>query len=126
MKKYVFIVVAVVLVCSCFCVSAFASDSDLEDSEGPIYISEPEVQKEVLRITASNSSGFHAVLLGLLGDYNPVVVTTPYQYPQGTGYQTRYQVDVEPDWSWLAGAFIFAIVIYSLFRIIGIVIGGIK
>lgn len=115
-----------VIICCSFCVSAYAGDSDLEDSEGSIPVGEQIVEKEVLRVSANNTNGFHAVLLGLLGDYNPIAVTTAYQYPAGTGYQTRYQVDVEPDWSWICGAFIFAIVLYSLFRIIGLIIGGVK
>lgn len=109
-----------------FCISAFAGDSDLEDASGSIPVEEQTISKEVLRITANSTNGFHAVLLGLLGDYNPIAVTTAYQYPSGTGYQTRYQVDVEPDWSWICGAAIFAIVIYCVFRLIGQALGGIK
>lgn len=126
MKRYVLIILTLVIICSCFCVSAFAGDSNLEDSQGRVPVGEQTVEKEVLRVTSSDTNGFHAVLLGLLGDYNPIAVTTAYQYPYGNGYQTRYQVDVEPDWSWICGAAIFAIVIYCVFRLIGQALGGIK
>lgn len=72
-----------------------------------------------LRISPSDTSGFHAVILGLLGDYNPIAVTTAYQYPSGTGYTTRYQVDVEPDWSWICTAAVFVVIIFCLFRLVG-------
>lgn len=96
------------------CVSAFASD----DSGDPV---EPvtKVDTEVLRISASQTNGFHAVVLGLLGDYNPIAVTTTYQYPSGNTYQNRQQVDVEPDWSWICSAAIFALIIFCLFRLVG-------
>lgn len=78
-----------------------------------------DIKTETLRISASDTSGFHAVILGLLGDYNPIAVTTSYQYPSGQTYQTRYQVDVEPDWSWICTAAIFVVIIFCLFRLIG-------
>lgn len=95
-------------------VPAFASSSDRV-----LYDETETVSTDVLRISASDTSGFHAVILGLLGDYNPIAVTTQYQYPSGTGYQTRYQVDVEPDWSWICTAAIFIVIIFCLFRLIG-------
>lgn len=98
----------------CGCVFAFASD----DSGDLIPYSE-EVDSKVLRVSAQDTSGFHAVILTLLGDYNPIAVTTEYRYPSGTGYQNRYQVDVEPDWSWICSAAIFALIIFCVFRLIG-------
>lgn len=90
------------------------------DSGDRVLYDEVEtVSTDVLRISASDTSGFHAVILGLLGDYNPIAVTTSYQYPSGQTYQTRYQVDVEPDWSWICTAAIFIVVIFCLFRLIG-------
>lgn len=97
-----------------FGVSVFA------DSGSSLVRDEVEtVSTDVLRISAQDTTGFHAVILGLLGDYNPIAVTTSYQYPSGTGYQTRYQVDVEPDWSWICTAAIFVVIIFCLFRLIG-------
>lgn len=97
-----------------FGVSVFA-----DSSSGLVRDEVETVSTDVLRISAQDTSGFHSVILGLLGDYNPIAVTTSYQYPSGTGYQTRYQVDVEPDWSWICTAVIFVVIIFCLFRLIG-------
>lgn len=102
------------LLCAIVFVPVFASSSDRV-----LYDEVETVSTDVLRISASDTSGFHAVILGLLGDYNPIAVTTSYQYPSGNTYQTRYQVDVEPDWSWICTAAIFIVIIFCLFRLIG-------
>ena len=116
MKKNKGFIIVYVLLLALLCgsVSAFASD----DSRDPVPPPE-ETRTEVLRISAQDTSGFHAVVLGLLGDYNPIAVTTSYQYPAGTGYQTRYQVDVTPDWSWICSAALFGLIIFCTFRLIG-------
>lgn len=98
---------------------AFADDPDddlstLRDSEV-----RETVSIESLRISPSNTSGLHAVVLTLIGDYNPIAVTTSYQYPAGSGYQTRQQVDVTPDWSWIMTCSLFIIVVYCTFKFLG-------
>lgn len=90
-----------------------------DSGDGVLYREVETVSTDVLRISAQDTSGFHAVILGLLGDYNPIAVTTSYQYPSGQTYQTRYQVDVEADWSWICTAAIFVVIIFCLFRLIG-------
>ena len=95
----------------CGCVFAFASD----DSGDPVP-DPTEVHTEVLRISASDTSGFHAVVLGLLGDYNPIV--KDYTYTSTQGY-TSHSIDIQPDWSWICSAAIFALIIFCLFRLIG-------
>lgn len=113
-KRIVRVVCILLLFVVMFGVSVFA------DSGSSLVRDEVEtVSTDVLRISAQDTSGFHAVILGLLGDYNPIAVTTSYQYPSGTGYQTRYQVDVEPDWSWICTAAIFVVIIFCLFRLVG-------
>lgn len=113
-KRIVRVVCILLLFVVMFGVSVFA------DSGSGLVRDEVEtVSTDVLRISAQDTSGFHAVILGLLGDYNPIAVTTSYQYPSGSGYQTRYQVDVEPDWSWICTAAIFVVIIFCLFRLIG-------
>lgn len=113
-KRIVRVVCILLLFVVMFGVSVFA------DSGSGLVRDEVEtVSTDVLRISAQDTTGFHAVILGLLGDYNPIAVTTSYQYPSGTGYQTRYQVDVEPDWSWICTAAIFVVIIFCLFRLIG-------
>lgn len=94
-----------------FPVSVFAdddSDIDLQSSE--------EVHIEALRISAQDSSGFHAVILGLIGDYNPIVKDYTYQNNNGT---TQHSIEITPDWSWISSAAILALIIFCLFRFIG-------
>lgn len=113
-KRIVRVVCILLLFVVMFGVSVFA------DSGSSLVRDEVEtVSTDVLRISAQDTTGFHAVILGLLGDYNPIAVTTEYRYPSGTGYQNRYQVDVEPDWSWICTAAIFVVIIFCLFRLIG-------
>lgn len=113
-KRIVRVVCILLLFVVMFGVSVFA------DSGSVLVRDEVEtVSTDVLRISAQDTTGFHAVILGLLGDYNPIAVTTEYRYPSGTGYQNRYQVDVEPDWSWICTAAIFVVIIFCLFRLIG-------
>lgn len=95
----------------CSCVFAFASDDRGDDIPVPT-----EVHTEVLRISASDTSGFHAVVLDLLGDYNPIVKDYTYQTSQG---YYSHSVDIQPDWSWICSAAIFALIIFCLFRLIG-------
>lgn len=101
-----------------FLFSSFAFADDPVDDLG--YPSDTVGSStEVLRISANDTTGLHSILLRLLGDYNPIAVTTEYRYPSGTGYQTRYQVDVEPDWSWIMTSALFIIVVYCTFKFIG-------
>ena len=95
----------------CGCLFAFASDDRGDPVPDPT-----EVHTEVLRISASDTSGFHAVVLGLLGDYNPIV--KDYTYTSTQGY-TSHSIDIQPDWSWICSAAIFALIIFCLFRLIG-------
>lgn len=75
-----------------------------------------EVSTSTLRISANETSGFHAVILGLLGDYNPIV--KDYTYQSSNGY-TSHSIEITPDWSWIASAAIFLVIIFCLFRLIG-------
>ena len=99
------------LLCALVLVPVFASDSD------PV-LREPvqEVSTSTLRISANQTSGFHAVILGLLGDYNPIVKDYTYQSSQG---YTSHSIEITPDWSWIASAAIFLVIIFCLFRLIG-------
>lgn len=92
-------------------------------TEGNLEIVEPDTKVSVLRISASDTTGLHAVMLGLIGDYNPIVKDYTYQSTQG---YTNHSIDIQPDWSWIATAFVFVVVLYSVFRIIGVALGAIR
>lgn len=78
---------------------------------------------EVLKISANQTSGLHSVLLSLIGDYNPIV--KDYTYQSSNGY-TSHSIDIQPDWSWIMTAILFIIIIYCVFRLFGIAVGGIR
>lgn len=103
-----YVVLISLLLCPVFAYADDDSSSDIPPVE--------EVSVEVLRISASQTSGFHAVILGLIGDYNPIVKDYTYQSTQG---YTSHSIDIQPDWSWIASAFILALIIFCLFRFIG-------
>lgn len=125
MNRRVIIIILLIFLVSV--VPVFAT-SDGDSVEDPIDIEEIEkyiddtnelisANSEVLRITASDTSGFHSVVLSLLGDYNPIV--TDYEYRNNNNTYTSHSIEIEPDWSWIASAAIFALVIFCVFRFIG-------
>lgn len=101
-----FVLIVLLAVLPCF---ASSGDELLRD---PVQ----EVSTSTLRISANQTSGFHAVILGLLGDYNPIVKDYTYQSSQG---YTSHSIEITPDWSWIASAAIFLVIIFCLFRLIG-------
>lgn len=73
--------------------------------------------KTVQRVSASDSNGFKAVLLGLLGDYETVI--TDYEYRTGNNTYTSHSIQIERDWAWICSAAVLAVVLFCVFRIIG-------
>ena len=70
-------------------------------------------------IEPSDTSGLKSALLGVLGNYDPVVVE--YQYSDRSGY-TSYLREIQPDYVWLCSCALLALVIYCLFRLGGALI----
>lgn len=92
----------------------------IKDKMEPVkIIQEPVIVDTVAPITPSNTTGFQKVIMGLLGNYSPVVIE--YAYTNTNGY-ISYIREVQPDYSWMCGAAIFLVVLYSLFRLIGVLI----
>lgn len=73
-------------------------------------------------VTPSNTSGFKAVLVGLLGNYDTIV--TVHQYQTSSSGYASYVTDVQPDYVWLTGAALLLLLIYCLFRLGGALIHG--
>lgn len=104
-------------------------DSEVDDdvSVTPVSIDDPGVTitnislASVAPVTPSSTSGLKAALLGILGNYDPVIVE--YQYSSGNGY-TNYLREVQPDYVWLCSAALLALVIYCLFKLGGGLIRG--
>lgn len=70
-------------------------------------------------VTSSSSSGLKSALLGVLGDYDAIVVE--YEYTSTNGY-TSYLREVQPDYVWISSAALLALVIYCLFRLGGCIL----
>lgn len=93
----------------------------------PVSIDDPGVTitdislSSVAPVTPSSTSGLKAALLGILGNYDPVIVE--YQYQSSQGYNS-YLREVQPDYVWLCSAAFLALVIYCLFKLGGGLIRG--
>lgn len=104
-------------------------DSEVDDDVfvTPVSIDDPGVTitdislASVAPVTPSSTSGLKSALLGILGNYDPVIVE--YQYSSGNGY-TNYLREVQPDYVWLCSAALLALVIYCLFKLGGGLIRG--
>lgn len=129
----------IVLFCFLLCIQPVFADSDVKiATPGAIYYEYPtdilellmsrsslpanaiegelvNVEKSTMRVSANDATGFKAVLLSLLGDYETVV--TDYTYQNGSYYS--HSIQIERDWAWICGAAIFGLVIFCVFRFIG-------
>lgn len=103
------------------------SEVDNDAAVSPVSIDDPSVTitnislASVAPVTPSSTSGLKSALLGILGNYDPVIVE--YQYSSGNGY-TNYLREIQPDYVWLCSAALLALVIYCLFKLGGGLIRG--
>lgn len=95
------------------------SKSDPEEEEPKeVFVIEPQlvnVETSVEKVSASDTTGFKSVILGLIGDYETVV--TDYTYNNGS-YQS-HTINIERDWSWICSCCIFGVLLWCTFRTIG-------
>lgn len=84
-------------------------------SDSDITIKSVSVSSE--RVSASDSNGFKAVMLGLIGDYETVI--TDYTYRQGTQQYDSHSINIERDWSWIFSCCTFMLVVLCVFRLVG-------
>ena len=132
MSKHTFIIILlVILLCSSFYSFAFADNNDndiqntIDNAEDYIDSTDSYIEEHNLRVSASDTTGFQSVILSLLGDYTPVVKDYTYITTSYNGTQTtNHVIDIQPDYSWIASAVIFAIVIYCTFRFLGGIFSG--
>lgn len=119
-----------------------SADSEVSSGGNTFYVLEPPASSEgsnygdltdipvgasidnitvtsVSPIEPSDTSGLKSALLGVLGNYDPVIVE--YQYSDRNGY-TSYLREVQPDYVWLCSCALLALVIYCLFRLGGALI----
>ena len=121
--------------------SSVSSDSEVSSGSDPIYFLAPSASSEgtnydyltdipvgasidnitfssVSPIKPSDTSGLKSALLGVLGNYDPVVV----EYHYSDDGRTRYLREIQPDYVWLCSCALLALVIYCLFRLGGALI----
>lgn len=91
-----------------------------ETLEEPI-IEEIEITSK--SISSSETNGFKAVMLDLIGDYD--MITKEYTYTSNNGYTSK-QVTTESDYVWWFSCSIFALVLYCLFKMVGVIVLGRK
>lgn len=100
-------------------------DSEVVENVGidPVNdtITDINIFSSVAPVTPSDTSGFKAVLLGLLGNYDPVIVE--YQYQSTQGYN-NYLREVQPDYVWLCSFALLALMIFCIFRLGGALLRG--
>lgn len=84
-------------------------------------ITDISILTSVAPVTPSDTSGLKAVLLGLLGHYDPVVIE--YQYQSSQGYN-NYLREVQPDYVWLCSFALLALMIFCIFRLGGALLRG--
>lgn len=84
-------------------------------------ITDISILTSVAPVTPSDTSGLKAVLLGILGNYDPVIVE--YQYQSSQGYN-NYLREVQPDYVWLCSFALLALMIFCIFRLGGALLRG--
>lgn len=72
-------------------------------------------------VTPSDATGFKAVLLGLIGNYDPPVVQ--FEYTTNNNYK-QYVNEIQPDYVWLCSCGLLALMIFCLFRLGGALLRG--
>lgn len=72
-------------------------------------------------VTPSDTSGFKAVLLSFIGDYDPPIVQ--FEYTSSNNYK-QYVNEIQPDFVWICSFALIAIFIYCLFKLGGALIRG--
>lgn len=96
------------------------NNSDEEDKITQVEIIDPvlvDFETTQLRISPSDTSGFKAVLLSILGDYETTITDYTYQ-SGGSGYYS-HSINIERDWTWICSCGVFALLLYCTFRTIG-------
>lgn len=126
MKKIIFILIAVLVLMNCvYAADEYEVEPDTKVTELQIVrdktdmeLTDVSIVKSVAPVTPSSTSGLKAALLSFIGDYDPVIVE--YQYQSSNGY-TSYLREVQPDYSWMISAAFLLVLVYCIFRLLGVI-----
>lgn len=75
----------------------------------------------VAPITPEDTNGLKAVLLEVIGDYDPIIIE--YEYQNANNQYVSYLRDFLPDYPWCASFLMLALFVYCIFRLGGALIG---
>lgn len=97
-------------------------DSSGSDSDEPELVQVTELElvnatQTRQTVTPSDTNGFKAVLLTVLGDYETVV--TDYEYRNNNNTYMSHSIAIEQDYAWICSAAMLGLFVYCTFRIIG-------
>lgn len=134
MKRFLVVILGLVVVLSVN-LTAFAAEGGEGENQietvvpdvtiiNEIYTEEATVSAEtsvmsLSPVTSSDATGFKAVLLSVIGDWDSIVVEHAYTTTSGN---TSYVREIQLDYPWLCSCGLFALVIYCLFRLGGAVL----
>lgn len=125
MKKILCVAFALLVCCSIVC-PAFASDGSAASSEPVVNVyNSVEFPANSYAYLGSDqqplsaSGGLKGVLVDFLGEWQSIVVEHTFVDEQGFSVT---QVDVIPDYPWIASAVLLCLMVYCLFRVGGALI----
>lgn len=95
--------------------------SDVGTSSADPVLTDVTMLTGLAPVTPGDSTGFKAVLLGLLGNYDPPVVQ--FEYTTSNNYK-QYVNEIQPDYVWLCSCGLLALMIFCLFKLGGALLRG--
>ena len=95
--------------------------SDVGTSSADPVLTDVTMFTGLAPVTPDDSTGFKAVLLGLLGNYDPPVVQ--FEYTTSNNYR-QYVNEIQPDYVWLCSCGLLALMIFCLFKLGGALLRG--
>lgn len=93
------------------------SDTDEPDLVQVLDLELINTTSTIKAVTPSDTNGFKAVLLTVLGDYETVV--TDYEYRNNNNTYMSHSIAIEQDYAWICSAAMLGLIVYCTFRIIG-------
>lgn len=124
MKRFVYLAFAAIMICAlslpAFAVGESGGEITEDDLTEEFLVENELVGVEVMSlapITPDDTTGFKAVLLEFIGDYDPVIVE--YEYQNSNTQYSSYLREVQPDYVWMIAAGMVTVFIYCLFRMGG-------
>lgn len=115
MKRILCVAFMLFVCCSLVC-PAFASDGSAATSD-PVVNSYVYLGSDQQPLSAAG--GLKGVLVDFLGEWQSIVIEHTFVDEQGVSVT---QVDVIPDYPWIASAVLLCLMVYCLFRVGGALI----